>query len=91
MHASLSSVMVTLCLTDYLAPYPDVKIHVHNLGGNILYEAERMAIRAARIACTVAGTWMVRGSWARRYAPRSPIRAPVSTSVRACAARRLPR
>src|SRR5438128_1478001 len=42
MQASLSSVMVTLCLTDYLAPYPDAKIHVHNLGGNIPYEVERM-------------------------------------------------
>ncbi|HKA41687.1 MAG TPA: amidohydrolase family protein [Burkholderiales bacterium] len=42
MQASLSSVMVTLCLTDYLAPYPNVKIHVHNLGGNIPYEVERM-------------------------------------------------
>ena len=29
-------------LTDYLAPYPDAKIHVHNLGGNIPYEVERM-------------------------------------------------
>jgi uncharacterized protein len=35
-------VMVTLCLTDYLAPYPDALIHVHNLGGNIPYEVERM-------------------------------------------------
>ena len=42
MQASLSSVMVTLCLTDYLAPYPDVTIVVHNLGGNIPYEVERM-------------------------------------------------
>jgi predicted TIM-barrel fold metal-dependent hydrolase len=42
MQASLSSVMVTLCLTDYLAPYPDAKIQVHNLGGNIPYEVERM-------------------------------------------------
>jgi predicted TIM-barrel fold metal-dependent hydrolase len=42
MQASLSSVMVTLCLTDYLAPYPDVRIQVHNLGGNIPYEVERM-------------------------------------------------
>lgn len=42
MQASLSSVMVTLCLTDYLASYPDVRIHVHNLGGNIPYEVERM-------------------------------------------------
>ena len=42
MQASLSSVMVTLCLTDFLAPYPDVTIEVHNLGGNIPYEVERM-------------------------------------------------
>ena len=34
--------MVTLCLTDYLASYPDARIHVHNLGGNIPYEVERM-------------------------------------------------
>jgi predicted TIM-barrel fold metal-dependent hydrolase len=38
MQASLSSVMVTLCLTDYLAPYPEAVIHVHNLGGNLPYE-----------------------------------------------------
>jgi predicted TIM-barrel fold metal-dependent hydrolase len=42
MQASLSSVMVTLCLTDCLAPYPDAAIQVHNLGGNIPYEIERM-------------------------------------------------
>jgi predicted TIM-barrel fold metal-dependent hydrolase len=42
MQASLSSVMVTLCLTDYLAPYPDAVVYVHNLGGNIPYEVERM-------------------------------------------------
>ena len=42
MQASLSSVMVTLCLTDLLADYPDVRIVVHNLGGNIPYEVERM-------------------------------------------------
>jgi predicted TIM-barrel fold metal-dependent hydrolase len=42
MQASLSSVMVTLCMTDYLAPYPDATILVHNLGGNIPYEIERM-------------------------------------------------
>jgi predicted TIM-barrel fold metal-dependent hydrolase len=42
MQASLSSVMVTLCLTDYLAAHPDARIHVHNLGGNIPYEVERM-------------------------------------------------
>jgi len=42
MQASLSSVMVTLCLTDYLADYPDAMIQVHNLGGNLPFEIERM-------------------------------------------------
>jgi predicted TIM-barrel fold metal-dependent hydrolase len=46
MQASLSSVMVTLSLTDVLAPYPDVTIQVHNLGGNIPYEVERMDHRS---------------------------------------------
>src|SRR6266567_8169840 len=46
MQASLSSVMVTLCLTDYLASYPDAMVHVHNLGGNIPYEIERMDHRS---------------------------------------------
>jgi predicted TIM-barrel fold metal-dependent hydrolase len=34
--------MVTLCLTDILADYPDVAVQVHNLGGNIPFEIERM-------------------------------------------------
>lgn len=42
MQAKLSSIMVTLCLTDFLDPYPDVTVQVHNLGGNIPYEIERM-------------------------------------------------
>ena len=42
MQASLSSAMVTLCLTDLLADYPDVTVVVHNLGGNLPYEVERM-------------------------------------------------
>ena len=42
MQASLSSTMVTLCLTDLLAPYPDLTVVVHNLGGNLPYEIERM-------------------------------------------------
>lgn len=46
MQTSLSSVMVTLCLTDYLDAYPDVTIQVHNLGGNIPYEVERMDHRS---------------------------------------------
>jgi predicted TIM-barrel fold metal-dependent hydrolase len=46
MQASLSSVMVTLCLTDLLADYPEVTVVVHNLGGNIPYEVERMDHRS---------------------------------------------
>ena len=46
MQASLSSVMVTLCLTDLLADYPDLSIQVHNLGGNIPFEVERMDHRS---------------------------------------------
>lgn len=42
MQAKLSSVMVTLCLTDYLEAYPEARVYVHNLGGNIPYEVERM-------------------------------------------------
>jgi predicted TIM-barrel fold metal-dependent hydrolase len=42
MQASLSSVMVTLCMTDMLADYPDTTVVVHNLGGNIPFEIERM-------------------------------------------------
>ncbi len=42
MQASLSSVMVTLCLTDYLDAFPEARVQVHNLGGNIPYEIERM-------------------------------------------------
>ena len=46
MQASLSSVMVTLCLTDCLADYPDATVVVHNLGGNLPYEVERMDHRS---------------------------------------------
>jgi predicted TIM-barrel fold metal-dependent hydrolase len=42
MQANLSAAMMTLCMTDILDAYPDAKIHVHNLGGNIPYEMERM-------------------------------------------------
>src|SRR5262249_23945646 len=45
MQAGLSSVMVTLCLTDLLADCPDATVVVHNLGGNIPYEVERMEHR----------------------------------------------
>ncbi|HEX2827471.1 MAG TPA: amidohydrolase family protein [Burkholderiales bacterium] len=46
MQARLSQVMVTLCLTDVLKDYPDALVHVHNLGGNIPYEVERMDHRS---------------------------------------------
>lgn len=46
MQATLSSVMVTLCLTDFLGPYPDATVVVHNLGGNIPFEIERMDHRS---------------------------------------------
>jgi predicted TIM-barrel fold metal-dependent hydrolase len=42
MQASLSSVMVTLSMTDLLADYLNAAIQVHNLGGNIPFEIERM-------------------------------------------------
>ena len=42
MQASLSSVMMTLCMTDVLADYPETTVVVHNLGGNIPFEIERM-------------------------------------------------
>ncbi len=42
MQSSLSSDMITLCFTDYLAAYPDLRVHIHNLGGNLPYEIERM-------------------------------------------------
>ena len=46
MQATLSSVMVTLCLTDFLKDFPDTTVVVHNLGGNIPYEVERMDHRS---------------------------------------------
>ena len=42
MQASLSANMVTLCMTDILDDYPDARIQLHNLGGNIAFEVERM-------------------------------------------------
>lgn len=46
MQAKLSSNMVTFCMTDFLAPFPNVTMLSHNLGGNIAYEIERMDHRA---------------------------------------------
>lgn len=42
MQQSLSSDMLTLCMTDILDDYPDALVHIHNLGGNIPFEIERM-------------------------------------------------
>jgi predicted TIM-barrel fold metal-dependent hydrolase len=42
MQQSLSSNMLTLCMTDILDDYPDALVHIHNLGGNIPFEIERM-------------------------------------------------
>jgi len=42
MQARLSENMVTFCMTDFLADYPNVTVISHNLGGNIPFEVERM-------------------------------------------------
>ncbi len=42
MQAALSSCMITFCMTDFLDPYPDVTVQVHNLGGNLPFEIARM-------------------------------------------------
>lgn len=42
MQSRISSNMITLCLTDFLKPYPDVTVQCHNLGGNLPMEIERM-------------------------------------------------
>ena len=42
MQSRISSNMITLCLTDFLKPYPDVTVQCHNLGGNLPMEIERI-------------------------------------------------
>jgi len=42
MQASLSANNVTLTMTDILEPYPNATMILHNLGGNIPFEIERM-------------------------------------------------
>jgi predicted TIM-barrel fold metal-dependent hydrolase len=42
MQASLSADMMTLCYSGLLEEYPNARIHIHNLGGNIPYEVERL-------------------------------------------------
>ena len=46
MQASLSSNMVTFSCTDILDDYPDTAIMLHNLGGNIAFEVERLDHRS---------------------------------------------
>ena len=57
MQASLSANMVTLCLTDLLADYPNAAVVVHNLGGNIpsgfisAYSQNRAVMCRALVVC----------------------------------------
>lgn len=46
MQANLSSCSVTLTMTDLLDDYPDAQIHIHNLGGNLAFEVERLDHRS---------------------------------------------
>jgi predicted TIM-barrel fold metal-dependent hydrolase len=41
-QARISHVMVTLLFTDFLTPYPNVSVHVANLGGMLPFVIERM-------------------------------------------------
>lgn len=41
-QAKVASAMVTLLFTDFLEPYPDVTLHVANLGGTLPMVVERM-------------------------------------------------
>jgi predicted TIM-barrel fold metal-dependent hydrolase len=45
-NARRSNGTLDMQATDILAPYPDVTVVVHNLGGNIPYEVERMDHRS---------------------------------------------
>lgn len=46
MQARLSQNMLTFCMTDALAPYPNLTIMSHNLGGNIPFEISRLDHRS---------------------------------------------
>jgi len=46
MQSTLSSMMITLCLTDILDGCPDATVLTHNLGGNIPFEMERLDHRS---------------------------------------------
>jgi predicted TIM-barrel fold metal-dependent hydrolase len=47
---SLTAAAVTFTFTDFLDPYPNVVVHLANLGGNIALLAERIAFTAERMA-----------------------------------------
>ena len=47
MQASLSANMMTFSCTDILDDYPDASIMLHNLGGNIAFEIERLDHRSS--------------------------------------------
>ena len=46
MQASLSACTITLTMTDILSEYSDARFHIHNLGGNIPFESERLDHRS---------------------------------------------
>ena len=46
MQARISSNMITFCMTDFLKPYANVSVLLHNLGGNIPYEIDRLDHRS---------------------------------------------
>ena len=46
MQSNLSSCTMTLTMTDVLSDYPDARFHIHNLGGNISFEVERLDHRS---------------------------------------------
>ena len=46
MQSNLSACTVTLTMTDVLDDYPDARFQIHNLGGNISFEVERLDHRS---------------------------------------------
>ena len=46
MQASLSANMMTFCCTGILDDYPEARVMLHNLGGNIAFEMERLDHRS---------------------------------------------
>lgn len=46
MQANLSACAMTLTMTDLLDDYPDARVHIHNLGGNLSFEIERLDHRS---------------------------------------------